>query len=143
VWCVQEVVRLFVRMGFRSKRMDRDTISKVATIYFDRDDASLTKGVRLQVPHHAPFCPASEAPARLLQGDAASAMDVAVEMPCCVPSLADLSYVGVQVFFERLQAADPFTAAPEDYIMAGTTHAQWCTPADLCVYQLGLTILCQ
>lgn len=49
MWGVQEVVRLFVRMGFRSKRMQRDTISKVASIYFDRDDASLTKGVRLQV----------------------------------------------------------------------------------------------
>lgn len=49
----QSVVRLFVRMGFRSRDMDPEVIGTVASIYFDRDDATLTKGVRLQVGRQA------------------------------------------------------------------------------------------
>jgi hypothetical protein len=44
------VIELFVKMGFRSKRMDADVINAVATLYFDRDDAEVIgKGMNLQV----------------------------------------------------------------------------------------------
>jgi hypothetical protein len=44
------VIDLFVKMGFRSKRMDADVINAVATLYFDRDDAEVIgKGMNLQV----------------------------------------------------------------------------------------------
>ncbi|TFJ87962.1 hypothetical protein NSK_000782 [Nannochloropsis salina CCMP1776] len=46
----EEVIDLFVKMGFRSKRMDADVINAVATLYFDRDDSEfIGKGVNLQV----------------------------------------------------------------------------------------------
>jgi len=46
----QEVIDLFVKMGFRSKRMDADIINAVATLYFDRDDSTVIgKGMNLQV----------------------------------------------------------------------------------------------
>lgn len=46
----QEVIDLFVKMGFRSKRMDADVINAVATLYFDRDDSTVIgKGMNLQV----------------------------------------------------------------------------------------------
>jgi len=44
------VIDLFVKMGFRSKRMDADVINAVATLYFDRDDSTVIgKGMNLQV----------------------------------------------------------------------------------------------
>lgn len=45
----QEVIDQFVQMGFRSKRMDPEVIAAVASLYFDRDDQKVTKGVNLQV----------------------------------------------------------------------------------------------
>lgn len=48
--CLQDVIDLFVKMGFRSKRMDGDVINAVATLYFDRDDSEIIgKGINLQV----------------------------------------------------------------------------------------------
>ena len=44
------MIDLFVKMGFRSKRMDADVINAVATLYFDRDDSEVIgKGMNLQV----------------------------------------------------------------------------------------------
>lgn len=45
----EDVIDLFVKMGFRSKRMDGDVINAVATLYFDRDDSEIIgKGINLQ-----------------------------------------------------------------------------------------------